>query len=131
MSTTDRLGQGFAEATARYRTSTPMTPLLILCVFVTMPCLVLATFLNDARPEWIDFVLAGVAGIPMFMVSIGYSVLFFTDREKLQSEAFRLRQQEVKTNQEKGESEEDKIKARVQPSDKEYKESTGNDGGGS
>lgn len=124
MSTKDRLGQGFAEVTGRYRASTPMTPLLILCVFVTMPYLLLATP-ADNEPSWLVY----VAVSPVVTAVGSYVFLLLFDRDKLQSEAFRLRQQEVKTNQEKGESEEDKMKARSQPSDKEYKESTGNDGG--
>lgn len=131
MSIKDRLGQALAEAAGRYRAQNPMTPALSLCALVTMPCLVLATFLNDARPQWIDMVLIAFASVPIIMATVCYFVLFFSDREKFQSEPFRLRQQEIKMDQEKGESAEDKIKARVRPSDKEYKESTGNDGGAS
>lgn len=129
MSVKDLFGQGFAEAIGRYRAQNPMTPALRLCAFVTMPCLALATFGGHEPSSSIAIVLLVIAAVPILMAAVGYFVLLFFDREKFQSEPFRLHQQEVKADREKGESEEDSIKEGVKPSDTEFTQSTGGEGG--
>ena len=74
-----------------------MNPILWLCGLVTIPTVIVTSFLPIA-PTWIVW----LACAPVGVASFGFLFLLFFDRDKLQSESFQLRKQTLELIEEKG-----------------------------
>ena len=74
-------------AGGRLRVRSALNPVLWLCAIVTVPGAVLATTYSDDPPTWLVAIACG----PLVLASIGFLVLLFFDRDKLQSEDCQIR----------------------------------------
>lgn len=98
MSLKEQLVGRSAAAAERLRVRSALNPMLWLCAIVTVPCIGFAAF-NEYLPTW----LIVIACVPVVLVSIGFLVLLFFDRGKLQSEDFQIKARMLELIQEKGE----------------------------
>lgn len=74
------------------RVSNALNPLLWACALAPAPWVFAYLFQADAV---LKYVLVGLGAIPFIGLAVAYFILLFLDRDRLQSEAFVLRQQEL------------------------------------
>jgi hypothetical protein len=86
-----------SDAIERVAVRSALNPMLWLCGLVTIPTLLVATFVSDP-PMWL--VVLGLS--PVGATIIGFLYLLFRDPDKLQSESYQLRKQALELIEEKG-----------------------------
>lgn len=96
----EQITQTASNAVERLRVRSALNPALWLCFIVTAPALVATPFFPTAAPSW--FIITALT--PVLLAALGFLVLLFWDRDKLQSEDYQLRKQSLELIQEKGAS---------------------------
>ena len=74
------------------RVSNALNPLLWACALAPVPWSFAYFFQSDAV---LKYGLVGLGALPFVCLAVAYFILLFLDRDRLQSEAFVLRQQEL------------------------------------
>jgi len=91
------LAQKVTEAGGRLTVKSALNPALWLCAIVSVPSLLICT-LSPNPPWW-----ASILGIsPVALVSFGFIMLLFVDRDKLQSEEFQIKKRTLELFEQKG-----------------------------
>jgi len=85
------------EAVERLTVRSALNPILWLCGLVTIPSILVASYMT-AVPTWLVF----LACAPVAAALFGFLFLLFVDRDKLQSESYQLRKQGLELIEEKG-----------------------------
>ena len=88
------------QAGGRLRVRSALNPVLWLCGIVTVPCLVLTTYIEE--PSWLIVIFVVIASAPIALTALGFCVLLFFDRDKLQSEEFQIMKRTLEMIEEKG-----------------------------
>ena len=125
MSPRERLWGQFAEAGGRLRVRSAVNPMLWLCAIVTMPCVALATLVDDSL-SWLVY----VAVAPVVAAIGSYAFLLLFDRDKLQSEDYQIRKLALNIIQEKHDALESDPDSTVEALNAASSEATGGEGGG-
>ena len=87
------------EAGGRLTVKSALNPILWLCLIITIPTLVLASFIESLRG-----ILIILAVCPVATAMFGFLFLLFFDRDKLQSEDYQIRKRSLEMIEQKGES---------------------------
>lgn len=97
MSLKEKITHKFFETGGKLRVKSALNPVLWLCVFVTIPCLLIGSQLTII-PDW----LIVLAFIPVGLAALGFLFLLIFDRDKLQSEEYQIKKQSLELIREKG-----------------------------
>ena len=89
---------GISQILGKLRVNSALNPALWFCGIVLIPSIWLASR-QDRAPIWLIVLIYLAVLVP----AIGYFVLLFVDRDKLQSEDYQIRKQSLELIQEKGE----------------------------
>lgn len=97
MSVREALITKVVEAGGRLTVKSALNPLLWLCGVITIPALISFAFMTTP-PGW----LVWLAFMPVIAAIIGFFILLFIDRDKLQSENYQIRKMELEMIEQKG-----------------------------
>ena len=89
--------QRATEAGGRLTVKSALNPVLWLCAIVSVPAVVIASWLSNP-PWWLLILVLGPVTVAMF----GYLFLLCVDRDKLQSEDFQIRKRTLELIEQKG-----------------------------
>ena len=79
------------------KVSSALNPILWLCGIVTVPSIIIATFMS-IPPWW----LIALALTPVVLAAVGFLFLLIFDRARLQSENYQIRKQTLDLIEQKG-----------------------------
>ena len=88
------------ESGGKLSVKSALNPILWLCAIISIPSLVISGFLG-ATPTWLIFLILS----PVCVAMLGFLILLFIDRDKLQSEEYQLKKKSLELIQEKGDTE--------------------------
>lgn len=88
------------ESGGKLSVKSALNPVLWLCAIVSIPSLVISSFLKET-PVWLVFLIL----CPVCAAILGFLFLLIFDRDKLQSEEYQLKKRSMELIQEKGEAE--------------------------
>jgi len=87
------------DAGGKLTVKSALNPILWLCAIVSIPGLVAIQFINPV-PVWLVVLVCG----PVVTAMLGFLILLFLDRDKLQSEEYQIRKQTLEYMQQKGQA---------------------------
>ena len=87
------------DAGGKLTVKSALNPILWLCAIVSIPGLVAIQFISPI-PIWLIILVCG----PVVTAMLGFLILLFIDRDKLQSEEYQIRKQTLEYMQQKGEA---------------------------
>lgn len=99
MSKYESIASRAIESATALEVRSALNPALWLCGIVTIPCLFISLFLSSP-PTWLIVLIC----TPVAIASFGFMFLLVMDRDRLQSESFQLRKQELEMIEQKGDS---------------------------
>ncbi|MBL0592641.1 hypothetical protein [Aeromonas veronii] len=87
------------DAGGKLTVKSALNPILWLCAIVSIPGLVAIQFIFPT-PVWLVILVCG----PVVTAMLGFLILLFVDRDKLQSEEYQIRKQTLEYMQQKGQA---------------------------
>lgn len=84
-------------ATVKIRRSA-LTPFLTSCIFLTVPCFVIASFCPETLRYWV----LGLGAIPLVLFAVASMFLLFCDRDRLHTEEYLERRHALEIVEAKG-----------------------------
>ena len=87
------------DAGGKLTVKSALNPILWLCGIVSIPGLVAIPFVQPT-PTWLIVLICG----PVVTAMLGFLILLFIDRDKLQSEEYQIRKQTLEYMQQKGQA---------------------------
>ena len=87
------------EAGEKLTVRSALNPALWLCAIISIPALVIISFL-DEPPTWLIVLIC----TPVITATLGFFFLLFFDRDKLQSEDYQLRKRSLEIIEQKGDA---------------------------
>lgn len=97
MSNPDKFFSKAMGSVAALTVRSALNPMLWLCGIVTLPILVISSFIPS-----IGLLFQILACIPVGVVCFGFFFLLFFDRDRLQSENYQIRKQSLELIEQKG-----------------------------
>lgn len=91
------IGRTLSDIAGKIRVRSALNPVLWLCAIVTVPGMLVVSQRKEAAPIWWVIIF-----VPVSLFTIGFLVLLFFDRDKLQSEEYQIRKQSLELIHEKG-----------------------------
>ncbi len=92
------IGQILSQSFGKLRIKSALNPILWLCGIVVIPSIWMASRQEGGLPVWLIVLIF----LPVSVAVLGFLVLLFFDRDKLQSEDYQIRKQSLELIQEKG-----------------------------
>ena len=92
------IGQILSQTFGKLRVKSALNPILWLCGIVVIPSIWMASRQDSGVPVWLIVLIF----LPVSVAVLGFLVLLFVDRDKLQSEDYQIRKQSLELIQEKG-----------------------------
>ena len=87
------------DAGGKLNVKSALNPILWLCAIVSVPGLIAIQFISPT-PIWLIVLVCG----PVVTAMLGFIILLFLDRDKLQSEEYQIRKQTLEYMQQKGQA---------------------------
>ncbi|WP_407280744.1 hypothetical protein U5817_10850 [Aromatoleum evansii] len=95
----DNIAARAIDAGGKLTVKSALNPILWLCAIVSIPGLVAIQFITPT-PVWLIILVCG----PVVTAMLGFLILLFIDRDKLQSEEYQIRKQTLEYMQQKGQT---------------------------
>lgn len=95
----DNIAARAIDAGGKLTVKSALNPILWLCAIVSIPGLIAIQFISPT-PIWLIILVCG----PVVTAMLGFLILLFIDRDKLQSEEYQIRKQTLEYMQQKGQA---------------------------